>query len=311
MNYRHAFHAGNFADVLKHLIVSMCLAHLKRKPAPFRVIDTHAGAGWYDLSGAEASRTGEWREGIGRLMAADGNASGEACARLSESAAMAAYLSAIEVCNEKFASRCAERPASSMTSEGDEVFGVRCYPGSPAFIAELLRPDDRLFASELHPVDHAALAALMARDRRVKVALMDGWTALKSLLPPKERRGLILIDPPFEQPREFDRIIEAVRSGLKRFSTGIYAIWYPIKDARAVAAFKREMSSIHRGNVLSVELFLEGKPEAGVLYGCGVVVINPPFTLAADLRALLEPLVMCLARADGARGDITWLSRED
>lgn len=173
-----------------------------------------------------------------------------------------------------------------------------------------MRDSDRLFASELHREDHAALAKLMACDRRVKVLNDDGWTALKSLLPPKERRGLVLIDPPFEEHGEFERITHGVRAGLKRFATGIFAIWYPIKYARAVAAFKSDMGGLHRGNVVSVELFLEGRPEPGVLYGCGVVVINPPFTLVPELQSILPPLARLLARGDGARGDIAWLSRE-
>lgn len=310
MNYRHAYHAGNFADVLKHLIVSMCISHLKRKPAPFRVIDTHAGAGWYDLSGSEASRTGEWRAGIGRLMAAVGETADGDRARLSENAAIAEYLAAVAACNAEHAGRCAVLPGTAADGKSGGESAVRCYPGSPALIAHLMRENDRLFASELHREDYDSLANLMARDRRVKVSHIDGWTALKSLLPPKERRGLVLIDPPFEAPGEFGRIAEGVRAGLKRFATGIYAIWYPIKDARAVAAFKRDLSELHRGNVVSVELFLEGRPEPGVLYGCGVVVINPPFTLVPELQSILPPLARLLARGDGARGDIAWLSRE-
>ena len=190
MNYRHAFHAGNFADVVKHLIVCRIVEYLKRKPAPFRVVDTHAGIGLYDLGAEEAERTGEWREGIGRLWT--GRLSGEA-ADLAEP-----YLDTVR----------AENP------EGE----LRHYPGSPLLVRRLLRPSDKLVAFELHPDDATALAALFRRDREVSVVAADGWDALAGQLPPPERRGLVLVDPPFEMPGEFRRLAGGLARAHRRFA---------------------------------------------------------------------------------------------
>ncbi len=202
MNYRHAFHAGNFADVFKHAVLVRVLLYLCGKEAPFRVVDSHAGIGRYDLTREEPSRTNEWRAGIGRLIAdpPDGKA-GEL---------LAPYLEIVR----------AQNPGG----------GLRNYPGSPAIAEALSRPQDRMIFCELHPEDHAALRRNIGGDRRAKAVAIDGWTALKAYLPPKERRGLVLVDPAFEEPDEFVRLAAGFEEAHRRWPTGIYLLWYPVKN---------------------------------------------------------------------------------
>ena len=215
MNYRHIYHAGNFADVVKHATVALIVEHLKLKPAPFRVIDTHAGIGRYELAAIEAEKTGEWRDGIGRLLAEP---------LPSEIAAiLAPYLAAVEEEN------LGREPGADPTA----------YPGSPLVARHLMRDNDQLVVNELHPDDNELLQQLFKRDRQTKVLGIDGWVALKSLLPPKERRGLVLIDPPFEEPGELTRLAQGLGEAARRFATGTFVLWYPIKDARPVHAFRR------------------------------------------------------------------------
>jgi 23S rRNA (adenine2030-N6)-methyltransferase len=270
MNYRHAYHAGNFADVLKHVVLMRCLVHLTRKPAPFRVIDTHAGAGRYRLHQAEALKTGEWRDGIGRLL-------GPEAAPFSEPAAalLAPYFDAIRAEN----------------TDGT----LSIYPGSPALIRTLLRSGDALIANELHPEDVATLKMVFARDKACKVIQQDGYSALKALLPPKERRGLVLIDPPFEEPGELIRMTAALKEGLERFATGIYLLWYPIKDEKPVARFHKAINEVALSAKieapLKIELLLREARNPLILNGCGVVVVNAPHSLVNELNtALQEPV---------------------
>lgn len=272
MNYRHAFHAGNFADVLKHAVIALVLQHLVRKATPFRVVDVHAGRGLYDLAGEAAERTGEWRRGIGRLVGA-----GVPALDAAAETALAPWRMAVKAVN-----------ADGM---------LRYYPGSPLIARALLRPGDRLIANELHPVERIALEAALAGERRAKVLNLDAWTALKALLPPPERRGLVIIDPPFEAAGEFDRLAAGVRRAQDRFATGTYVIWYPLKDLAAAAAFLRRLKAPKR---LVAELRVARPTPDGPLSACGVAVLNPPWTLEADLRALLPALVRRLAVGDGA-----------
>src|SRR3954470_24170200 len=232
MNYRHAFHAGNFADVVKHATLARILVHLKGKPAAFRVIDTHAGAGLYDLAGPEASRTGEWREGIGKLVSADV----EPAAR----ELLAPYLDAVAAFN---------------------AGPLKLYPGSPVLLQHWLRAQDRLTACEREPNAVRALAARLRGDRRAKAIAIDGYTALNAYLPPKERRGLVLIDPPFEQPDEHDRLAQGPPVAHRKRPTGIYALWYPIKDARETDRFARRLAHLRLARTLRAELTLSGKSE--------------------------------------------------
>jgi len=273
MNYRHAYHAGNFADVLKHAVLALVIEHLKSKPAPFRVIDTHAGIGLYDLSSEAALKTGEWRAGIGRVIDADLPADA--------AAVLAPYLAVVRAVNGAGA--------------------LNRYPGSPLIARRLMRACDRLVVNELHPEDHAELAALFARDAETKVLSLDGWTALKSLLPPRERRGVVLVDPAFEEEGELDRLVEGLQEAVRRFSTGTFLLWYPIKDVKAVAAFRRKIAALELPKVLAVELMIRGAEDAQRLNGAGLIVVNAPHTLQANLKVALPPLVPLLAQGDGAR----------
>ncbi len=281
MNYRHSFHAGNFADVLKHFVLTRVIAHLKRKPTPFRVIDTHAGTGLYDLSSTEAEKTGEWRAGIGRLLAAE----------LPEDVAtlFRDYFDVLAAFNPEL------RGAD----------GLRRYPGSPVIAARLLRDGDTLIANELHPVDFDLLKAALGPQRNAKVMNLDGYTVLKSTLPPKERRGLVLIDPPFEDAGELTRMVTALRNGVKRFATGSFMMWYPIKDPRPVAAFKRELCALRLEKLLAVELFIQAAEDVSRLNGNGLILLNPPYTLAEELERSLPFLVEILGQNNGARFEIS------
>jgi 23S rRNA (adenine2030-N6)-methyltransferase len=290
MNYRHAYHAGNFADVVKHATLSLIIEHLKLKPAPFRVIDTHAGIGRYDLNATESEKTGEWRLGIGRLLS---EPLPDPIAEM-----LAPYLAAV----------MADNPGRHLETIGRD--GLRTYPGSPMIARHLLREQDAMVVNELHPEDHAVLAQVFARDRQTKVMGIDGWNALKSLLPPKERRGVILIDPPFEESGELIRLIKALGDAHRRFATGTYVLWYPIKDQRPVFAFKREVAELGLTKLLEIELLVR-RPNGGEsLIGCGMIVLNPPFSLKAKLDVLLPFLADRLGLEAGAVGSTRWLVPE-
>lgn len=275
MNYRHVYHAGNFADVLKHAVLALCLEHLRLKPAPFRVIDTHAGIGRYDLAGVEAGKTLEWGDGIGRLIGIDA-----APLPFAIAAVLAPYLDAVR----------AENP--------DGRLGV--YPGSPVIAQRLLRDADRLVVNELHPEDHATLAAAFKDDARVKTMALDGWTALKALLPPKERRGLVLIDPPFEARDEFEKLAAALREAQKRFATGTLVLWYPVKGPAMVAAFYAAIAESPLAKTLRAEILVRAPTEVTKLNGCGLFIVNPPWTLKEKLTVLLPFLAERLAKGPGA-----------
>jgi len=282
MNYRHVYHAGNFADVLKHAVLALVIEHLKLKDAPFRVIDTHAGTGLYDLASEEAQKTGEWRDGIGRILAAEPPAE--------IAGILAPYLDVVRA--------------------GNGAGGLLRYPGSPLIARRLLRPGDRLVANEAHPEDAARLAALFARDRAVKTLALDGWSALKALLPPRERRGVVLIDPPFEEPGEFHRMVDGLAAAHRRFATGTVILWYPIKDVRAVRAFSREAAALAIPKLLAAELFVATPYLDGELSGTGLLILNPPFTLEAKLAKLLPYLATTLKRGPGADSALVWLVGE-
>lgn len=284
MNYRHAFHAGNFADVLKHATLALVVEHLKRKPAPFRVVDTHAGAGSYDLSGPEARRTGEWRLGIARLVGPDAAPIPANVAGL-----LAPYLDCVRGLN----------PAAQIVA----------YPGSPSLVVSLLRPDDRLIASELHPEDGAHLVQAMGRDARVKVLSIDGWQALRANLPPKERRGVVLIDPPFEEPGELERLAQGLAQGVRRFATGTYILWFPIKDEASHARFRATLGEAGYDKLLLVELAVRSPDTTGRLTATGLAILNPPFQLDAQLRVLLPFLEKRLAQGPGSRHGFSAIGR--
>jgi 23S rRNA (adenine2030-N6)-methyltransferase len=265
MNYRHAYHAGNFADVLKHVVLALVIEHLKRKPAPFRIVDTHAGRGRYSLDTEEARKTGEWEGGIGRLLG-----SGAEPLPAPIAALLAPYLDAVRAEN-----------------NGE---GLRIYPGSPLIARRLMRADDALVANELHPEEYTQLKAAVGRDRRVKVLALDGWLALKAQLPPKERRGIVLIDPPFEEPRELERMADGLAEGLRRFATGVYVAWYPIKDPKPVVRFLRKVAEAAGPKLLRAEVLLRRPFDSERLNGCGLVIANPPHNLHRDLGILLPEI---------------------
>ena len=283
MNYRHAFHAGNFADVVKHVVLTRVLLHMARKAAPFRVIDSHAGRGLHELAGPEAARTGEWRDGIGRLIGAGAAPLPPVATELLEP-----YLAIVRAAN----------PTGALAA----------YPGSPVIAAALLRADDRLVLNELHPEEVQALAQRFARDRRVNVMAVDGYAAVRATLPPKERRGVVLIDPPFEEPGELDRLILALREGVKRFATGTYLLWYPVKDVRSIERFHAALAATGLPKLMAAELRIRRAARDGrVLSGCGIIVHNPPFTLADELGAILPLLATRFAIAPGAGSTVTML----
>ena len=282
MNYRHAYHAGNFADVVKHAVLALVIEHLKLKPAPFRVIDTHAGIGVYDLTSEAAQKTGEWREGIGRLMAA----------KLSPAAAevLAPYLDIVRRLN----------PGGAL---------VR-YPGSPLLARELMRADDRLVVNELHPEDQDELKRHFAHDPQVRVMALDAWTALKALLPPPERRGVMLIDPAFEQTGELTRLVGGLKEAARRFATGTFLLWYPIKEVAPVAAFRREVGALGFPKAMAIELMIRGSADQTRLNGAGLIAVNAPFTLSSKLDALLPELTRVLAQGEGAGFNVEELGME-
>ena len=291
MNYRHAFHAGNIADVLKHAVLARILVHLGEKAAAFRVIDTHAGAGRYNLASAQAERTGEWRDGIGRLWAAD----------LADDirGLLAPYLVAVAAAN---------------GTGADRSGSLRHYPGSPLIALSLMRPQDRLVACELEPGAAAALAANLRRDSRARAVVIDGWTALNAYVPPKERRGLVLIDPPYEDKHEFARLGEALVAAQRKWATGIYLVWYPIKDRagpdRLTAMLRRSATAKGAAKIMRVEVEWASGAAADGLGGAGLVVINPPWRLAEELGHLLPALRAALGLPPGGRAKLDWLVGE-
>ena len=282
MNYRHAFHAGNFADVVKHTILTRILAYLMRKDAAFRVIDTHAGVGIYDLFGDKAERTGEWRDGIGRVMANDRPAP---VADL-----LAPYLDAVRTQN----------------PDGD----LRYYPGSPFITRHMLREQDRLMALDLHPADAEALRQNFAGDIQTRVNHLDGWAAMGTHLPPKEKRGLVLVDPPFEEKGEFTRMAQSLEKAHKRWPGGIYAFWYPIKEPAEVDAYIKALKNTGIPKILRLELTIRAPSTPPRLHGTGMVVVNPPFVLEEEMRKLLPVLAGLLSDEGRGRWSVEWVAGE-
>lgn len=282
MNYRHAYHAGNFSDVFKHAVLALVVEHLKAKATPFAAIDTHAGIGRYDLTSEAATKTGEWLDGIGRLIGRD-----------DVPAALRPYLDAV-----------ARQNGGRLPKA---VAGLRHYPGSPAIVAHLMRRDDRLRAAELHPEDARTLERAFAADRRVTVERLDGYTALKAWLPPKERRGLVLVDPPFERTDEFDAMLRGLIAGHRRFQTGVFMLWYPIKDPAPVAAFHRGLiaSGIRRILIAELKVFAADAPDR--LNGSGLAIVNPPWRIDGAITNVTDWLVPILARDPGATANVEWL----
>lgn len=282
MNYRHIYHAGNFADVVKHIILARSIEYLKRKPGAFRVIDTHAGIGAYDLSSEEAQKTGEWKDGIGRLLDADLPEEAEAL--------IAPYLDAVHATN----------PAGGLTR----------YPGSPAIARHLLRGQDRLTAIELHPADAETLKTRFAGDFQTRVIELDGWLALGAHLPPKEKRGLVIVDPPFEREGEFDRLVEGLMKAHRRWPGGTYLLWYPVKNRKAVAAFRDALGGAGIAKILDVSLDIRAPGVTERLDGTGLIVVNPSYPLEAEMKTVLPVLAQLLGDGKQATWRTEWLAGE-
>jgi 23S rRNA (adenine2030-N6)-methyltransferase len=271
MNYRHAYHAGNFADVVKHVAEVAILLHLRRKDTPFAVIDSHAGRGLYDLTGEAAAATGEAQNGIGRLRGL--------APPLPE--ALQTYL--------------------NLVAES----GPSHYPGSPLIAAKLLRPQDRLLAIEKHPEEAAALAGVLAPFRKAMVETADGHARLLKVLPPPERRGLVLIDPPFEAPDEFRTLAQTVRDAFRRFATGIYLIWYPVKSQSAAEGFCAEVLACGVAKALRVEIGVTAQSDK--LSRAGLVVLAPPYGFDGAMREILDVLAPLLGQGNAAETRLDWL----
>jgi len=282
VNYRHAFHAGNFADVHKHAVLARLIEYLKGKAAAFRVLDTHAGIGRYDLHGSEAQRSPEWLDGIKRLT--------ESTLPPDAAAIAEPYLAAVRATNKP----------------GRLAF----YPGSPLLARTLMRPQDRLSALELHPTDAEQLSALFAGDHQVRVTHLDGWLSLNAHLPPKERRGLVLVDPPFEEGGEFGRLVDGLVKGHGKWATGMFALWYPIKEAREVNAFVADLKATGIPKILRTELMVLAPATPARLYGSGLIVVNPPFTLEAELQVLLPALAKVLGEEGRGNWRLEWIRGE-
>lgn len=279
MNYRHAFHAGNHADVLKHLVLSRLLALLAKKDAPYAYLDSHAGIGLYDLRGDQASRTGEWLEGIQRVWQAD-----------DVPALFDDYLGVIRALN----------------PDGQ----LRYYPGSPEVARELSREQDRLQLNEKHPEDGQLLKANMKYDRRVAVHLGEGWHVPRALLPTAQKRAVLLIDPPFEQADELQRCAQALQESIARMRQAVVAIWYPIKDQRQLKRFYQDLQGTGAPKLLRVELLVHAADNADVgLNGSGLAIANPPWGLEDELRSVLPWLGQNLGQTQGG-WKLDWLIEE-
>lgn len=286
MNYRHAFHAGNFADVVKHIVLTRVLTYLHEKPSAFRMIETHAGAGRYDLTGDEARRSGEWRNGIGRLLAA--------ALEPPTAVLLQPYLDIVRSFN-----RSAE---------------LTVYPGSPLIGRALLRPQDRMTLCELEPGAHGQLVTALRRDRQARVVKIDGWLSLPAYVPPQERRGVVLIDPPFERTDEFDRLAAGFAAAHAKWPTGTFLLWYPLKDRRAAASLGQRVARAVLGapsarattrndaaeRCLRIE-FDTGSAQAGALTAAGLIVVNPPWTLERELKLIARGLTSALGLGDRSR----------
>ena len=277
MNYRHAFHAGNFADVLKHAVLAAVLLRMQARPKPICYLESHAGAGVYRLDAPQARRSREADSGILRLAGA-----------APRSAALAAYL----------------RVVAALPENGTALL---CYPGSPLLAAGLLGENDRLVLTEVVDEEASALRRLFRHDDRVAVHCRDGWEALGALLPPTPRRGLLLVDPPYEAPDDFRKVVAGLELARRRWPVGVLAAWYPIKDRRTLRPFHRDLAAAQLGGVLRVELSVHPDDNPAGLHGSGIVIAAPPWGLEQDLRELVAELARLLRQDVAPRQLVDWL----
>lgn len=279
MNYRHGFHAGNHADVLKHVALMALVNYLQTKDKPLFILDTHAGPGRYDLGSPEAQRSGEYRHGIARILDAPDTPP-----------ALAPYLAVIRAEN--------------------QGGGFTAYPGSPLMLARALRPQDRLIACDLHPQEAEILGRTLYPFMGARVRAGDGYTALKALLPPPERRGLVLIDPPFERTTEFSDLARALREAWKRFSVGVYLVWYPLKDRAAADVFFSDVGEAGIRDAVRYELFVRDPAASPGMAGSGLLAINASYALDGVMAEAGSWLAQQLAQGPGAHFTATRVSAE-
>lgn len=283
MKYRHAYHAGNFADTMKHLVLLELLRALQRKPGAFVYVETHAGRGAYLLASREMRSGAEYRDGIGRLLEQ----------RNTQDGVIRDYLDLVL--------RLGSDPQSVR---------LQLYPGSPLLAAQLLRPADRAVLFEIEPSERRSLERTLAPYRNASVRAEDGYAAMRAVLPPPERRGLVLIDPPYEDSNEFERVIAALLEGHRRWPTGIYALWYPVKDRADITRFHSGLIQSGMRRILCAELSLFPEDSRVALNGSGMIIVNPPWRLDASLRTLLPALHQALGGDKGSGTRCEWLVPE-
>lgn len=267
LSYRHSFHAGNFADVIKHVVIVEILEYLTQKDKAFEYIDTHAGAGVFSLKSEHATKLQEYSNGIGKLKAQDWPE-------------LARYFEII--------------------SSFNETGSLAYYPGSPMFARHFLRARDRAWLFELHPADFDLLMNNIGRDRQIRVKQEDGFKGLLSLLPPLSRRGLVLIDPPYEVKTDYRQVVNTVILAHKKFSTGTYAIWYPVVDRTRIDQLEKNFVTSGIKNIQRFELAIAPDSHASGMTSSGMIVINPPWTLMNKMSQLLPKLVKMLTDDAGA-----------
>jgi 23S rRNA (adenine2030-N6)-methyltransferase len=277
--YRHQFHAGNFADVFKHALLAQLVLALGKKDKPFVYLDTHAGIAHYDLQHEWAQKNAEYKKGIARVWGRD-----------DAPAEFTPYLDAVRAENKTGA--------------------LRYYPGSPRIVRRFLRAHDRMVLTELNSKDYASLSTLFARDRQIKVQLLDGYHALKAFLPPAERRGLVFIDSSFDRAQEFTRLGKALAEAHKKFATGVYALWYPLMEPAAMIAFERRVVATGIRKILQLEISVRAPAAASSLRGCGMLVVNPPFGFERAARKIIDWLAPLLADNSAPAQRIRWLVAE-
>lgn len=266
LSYRHSFHAGNFADVLKHIVLVEIINHLQQKPTAFDYIDTHSGAGLYNLASANASKLNEHETGIAKLSAG-------------QFPELARYFEIIEACQ-----------------QGNSV---RFYPGSPMFAKHMLRKQDKAWLTELHPQDFKHLSNNMGRNRQIRIAQEDGLKRLKGLLPPQSRRALVLIDPSYEIKSEYQQVFDAIAQGHKKFATGVYALWYPVVERARIDKLDKQFIDSGMRNIQRFELGISADSDEKGMTSSGMYVVNPPWKLFATMQALLPKLAAVIGEEGG------------
>lgn len=279
LSYRHSFHAGNHADVLKHTVQSLIIEALKEKDKPFLYLDTHAGAGRYQLSSAQAERTGEYLNGIARIWDQE-----------DVPALLTPYLAAVDALN-----------------RGGPL---RYYPGSPLIARHLLREQDSLQLTELHPSDYPLLRSEFQKDKRARVERGDGYQQIKAKLPPVSRRGLVLIDPPYEMKTDYQAVVEGVKEGHKRFATGVYAIWYPVVLRQNIKRIFSALQASGIPRILQIELAVLPDSSRHGMTGSGMIVINPPWKLEQQMAELLPWLHQRLSLQGTGHTTLSWIVPE-